>query len=109
MNATMRTAIEAAALKMLQHRVEVQHGSVAAALAHEIVNAHISDLVPDDAIEAGVQAAIEEIDEATFAFAVDVIRDRVAAEVEGQAKAIALGMLRNTASKAERAAAMTAE
>jgi DNA-binding FrmR family transcriptional regulator len=75
------------------------------ALAREIIHEHIDTLVPTEAVEAGVQAAIEEIDDATFDFAVDVIRDRVIAEVEGQAKAIALRMLRETAAKAERAAA----
>ena len=70
---------------------------------------HIDDLVPTEAIEAGIKAAIDEIDDATFAFAVDVIRDRGAYEVESQAKAIALRMLRETAAPAESAAAMTTE
>ena len=105
MSATMKTAIESAAAEVLADRIEVGHELAADALAREIIHEHIDTLVPTEAVEAGVQAAIEEIDDATFDFAVDVIRDRVIAEVEGQAKAIALRMLRETAAKAERAAA----
>ena len=101
----MKTAIESAAAVILKDRIAVDEAPAANALAREIITEHIDVLMPDDAIESGVQAAIEEIDEATFAFAVDVIRDRVAAEVEGQAKAIALRMLREAAARAERAAA----
>lgn len=109
MNATSRTAVEAAAVGMVYERVEVDHDRVAEALAVEIVNEHIDNLEPADAVEAGIKAAIEFIDDGTFALAVDVIRDRVFAEVEGQAKNIALRMLRETAAKAERAMAATAE
>jgi hypothetical protein len=101
----MKTAIESAAAEVLADRIEVGYELAADALAREIIHEHIDTLVPTEAVEAGVQAAIEEIDDATFDFAVDVIRDRVIAEVEGQAKAIALRMLRETAAKAERAAA----
>jgi len=105
MNATMKTVIESAAAEILTDRIELDHELAADALAREIIHEHIDTLTPTEAVEAGVQAAIEEIDEATFDLVVDVIRDRVIAEVESQAKAIALRMLRETAAKAERAAA----
>lgn len=100
-----KTALESAALARLDDRVGVDQDSVAAALATEILNRVTEWFDPAEAIEAGIAAAIEAIDDATFDFAVDVIRGRVVAEVEGQAKAIALRMLRETAAPAERAAA----
>ena len=109
MSTVTRTAIESAAAPILDDRIEIDNDTVAEALAQEIINEHIVVLIPSESIEAAVQAAIEEIDEATFSFAVDVIRDRVDAEVASQAKAIALRMLRETAAKAEQAASMTAE
>jgi len=109
MSDVTRTAIESAAAPILDDRIEVDIDTVAGALAQEIINEHIDVLDPLEAVEAGIKAAIDEIDDATFAFAVDVIRDRVAYEVESQAKAIALRMLRETAAPAESAAAMTAE
>ncbi len=105
LNMNIQTSVERAAAGIVAERVTVNADEVATALAAEIINEHIDTLVPTDAIDAGVSAAIEEISEATFAFAVDVIRDRVSVEVESQAKAIALRMLRETAAKAERAAA----
>lgn len=101
MNVT-RTAVERAAGEILGERIEVDHDKVAEALAREIVNEHIDDLIPDDAIDTGVAEAIDEIDEGTFGLVVDVIRDRVGAEVEGQAKNIALRMLRDLAAKVTR-------
>jgi hypothetical protein len=109
MNLVSRTAIESAAAEILEERIDLDRDKVAAVLANEIVTESIDDLMPSEDIEAGVRAAIEEIDEAAFSFAVDVIRDCVAAEVEGQAKAIALRMLRETAAKGERAAACSVE
>jgi len=109
MERVTRSAIESAAAEILDDRIEVDNDKVAEAMAQDIINEHIDDLVPTEAIEAGIKAAIDEIDDATFAFAVDVIRDRVADEVESQAKAIALRMLRETAAPAESSAAMTAE
>lgn len=103
MNASNRTAVEAAAIEIVQERVEVDHDRVAEALAREIVNEHIDSLEPADAIEAGIKAAIDEIDQDVFTMAVEVISDRVTAEVEGQAKCIALRMLREAAARAERA------
>lgn len=105
----MQTSLEQAAREFLADRITVDADVVATALAAEIVNEHIDTLLPDDAIDTGVSEAIDEISEATFAFAVDVISDRVRAEVEAQARQIALTMLRDVAAKAERAAAMTAE
>jgi hypothetical protein len=109
MSTVTRTAIESAAAPILDDRIEVDIDTVAGALAQEIINEHIDVLDPCEPVEAGIKAAIDEIDDATFGFAVDVIRDRVADEVESQAKAIALRMLRETAAKAESAAAMTAD
>jgi hypothetical protein len=53
MNASNRTAVEAAAIEIVQERVEVDHDRVAEALAREIVNEHRDSLEPADAIEAG--------------------------------------------------------
>jgi hypothetical protein len=108
-NGKMTTAVESAAAALLDDRLRVDDDSVAEALAREIVNEHLDNLTPvdavEDGIEDGIEAAILEIDEATFAFALHAIRDRVTAEVEGQAKAIALRLLREAAARAERAAA----
>lgn len=105
MNASNRTPIECEVGDMMDGRFDVNRFAVAKAIAERIVSESLSDLAIDDQIAAGVEAAIEEIDEATYAFAVEAIRDNVTAEIEGEAKAIALRMLRQTAAKAERAAA----
>ncbi|MBM4011840.1 MAG: hypothetical protein FJ286_10735 [Planctomycetes bacterium] len=105
MNVSRMTALESEAKQIAEERIEVNDDTVAEQLAREIIGEHIDSLEPADAVEAGIKAAIDEIDDGTFAFAVDVIRDRVAAEAEGQAKNIAMRMLRDTAAKAERSAA----
>lgn len=105
LNMNMQTSLEHAAREILADRITVDADDVAKALAAEIVSEHIDTLVPADAIDTGVSEAIEEISEASFAFAVDVICDRVRAEVEAQARHIALTMLLDVAAKAERAAA----
>jgi hypothetical protein len=106
MESTSRmTDVERAVMQISEDRVQVSDDSVAEALAREIMAEHIDTLETEAAVEAGIGAAIEEVDDATFEFAVDVIRDRVFAEVEGQAKKIALRMLREAAAKAEQAAA----
>jgi len=105
MNVNRMTALESEAKQIAEERIEVNDDTVAEQLAREIIGEHIDSLEPADAVEAGIKAAIDEIDDGTFAFAVDVIRDRVFAEAEGQAKNIAMRMLRDTAAKAERSAA----
>lgn len=105
MSVTKNTVIECAVGDMMGERFDVNGFAVAKAIAEKIIDENLDDLSLDDEIQSAVEAAIEEIDEATYAFAVEVIRDRVTAEIEGQAKAIALRMLRETAAKAERAAA----
>jgi hypothetical protein len=105
MNATKHTPIECAVGDMMDDRFDINGFAVAKVIAERIANGSLSDLPIDDPIAAGVEAAIEQIDEATYAFAVEAIRDKVIAEIEREAKAIALRMLRETAAKAERAAA----
>jgi hypothetical protein len=109
MSTSLKSAVEQSAGELLADRVSVDSETVAAALAAEIVNEHIDDLCPESAVEAGINAAIEQIDEPTFTMAVEVIGDRVAEEVERQAKQIALRLLAETARKAERAMQATAE
>lgn len=96
--------VESLAVEIVRERFQFDD-RVAGTLANEIVNERIevADVIGVN-IEAGIQAAIDEIDDGTFAFAVDAISGRVAEEIERQAKAIALRMLRETAAKAERAA-----
>ena len=85
--------------------IEVANDTVATALATSIVSGDMFEDEPEEAIEAGVQAAIDEIDNTTFEAAFDVIQAAVSVEVEGQAKRIALRMIRELAAKAERDAA----
>jgi len=82
-------------LEIIEDRTEcVPDDRVAAALANDIINRDTFIHEPEEAIEAGVEAAIEEIDDPTFDAAFDVIQSAVNAEVEKQAKAIALRMIR---------------
>lgn len=101
MNATTRSAVERTAGEVLQERIEVEHDTVARALAREIVDEHIDVSVSDEALQAGIEAALDEIDDDAFGSVVDVIRDSVAAEVEHQAKEIAVRMLREMAAQAQ--------
>lgn len=80
---TMKTTSEVASqvLQMMTDRAEVSVETVAEALASEIVTVQMDDLDTTDAVDAGVRAAIHEIDDTTFEFAVDVFRGRVLEEV----------------------------
>jgi len=97
-------ACDGAVQDIINDKVEVDASQVATTVAAEIVNRDGFDLMPTDAIEAGVAAAIDEIDERTFSHACDALQSRVSAEIEGQAKRIALRMLRELAVKAQREA-----
>ena len=100
----MKSDVEIAALEIIEERTggALYHPRVAEVLARDIINRDTFVHEPDEAVEAGVSAAIEEIDDATFDAAFDVIQKRVSDEIEGQAKQIALRMLRELAAKAER-------
>jgi hypothetical protein len=91
---------------LIDHQIEeVEETRVAAVLAAEIVARDQFEVHPAHAIEAGVAAAIEEIDDETFDAAFDELQDAVATEIEGQAKAIALRLIRQLAADAARKAA----
>lgn len=101
--------VKEAAVEIIEDRIGgVYHPNVATALAGNIVSRDGFIHEPDEAIQAGIEAAIEEIDDATFDAAFDVIQAAVAAEVESQAKEIALRMLRQLAATAEREEVATA-
>ena len=98
----MKSDVEIAAAEIIEERTGgLYHPRVAEVLAREIIDRDTFVHEPDEAVEAGVSAAIEEIDDATFDAAFDVIQKRVSDEIEGQAKAIALRMLRELAAKAQ--------
>lgn len=105
----MNSEVKSAALEILEDRIGgVNHDDVAAALARDIVNRDTFDATPEEAIQAGVVAAIAEIDDSTFDAAFDAIQSAVAAEIESQAKLVALRMLRQLAATAEREEVATA-
>lgn len=98
----MRSAVENAAVEIIEERTGgVNYDSVAASLAADIVNRDTFTHEPDEAIKAGVEAAIEELDDATFDDAFDAVQAAVSAEIESQAKILALRMLRELAVKAQ--------
>jgi predicted N-acetyltransferase YhbS len=101
----MNTKVLEKAVEIVTDRVEVCEVKVAAALADDIVNRDTFDTECADDILAGVSAAIEEIDDATFDAAFDLVQSRVAVEIEGQAKRIALRLLRELAAQAKAATA----
>jgi hypothetical protein len=99
----MKSDVEIAAAEILKERTGGLYlPRVAEVLARDIIDRDTFVHEPDEAVEAGVLAAIKEIDDATFDAAFNVIQKQVSDEVEGQAKAIALRMLRELAAKAER-------
>jgi len=100
----MRSHVELAAVELIEKQMGggPDQSRVAESLAQDIIARDEFELVPAFAIEAGVSAAIEEIDDATFDAAFDVIQTRVSDEIEGHAKQIALRMLRELAAKAQR-------
>ena len=85
---------------LLDRRDPVEEDRVAMSLASEIGCGHALDLCPDDAVDAGVDAALEAIDRETFDKAIEVLQSAVAAEVQRQSQRIAARMLRELASKA---------
>lgn len=101
----MSTAVVDKAVGIVADRMEIDEDKVAAALADDIVNRDTFDLEFADEIAAGVVAAIEQIDDAVFDAAFDVVQAKVAAEIAGQAKRIALRMLRDLATQAKAVAA----
>jgi hypothetical protein len=99
----------AASELMAASDVSVDDSRVAEALAKAIVESDEFETNPENAVEYGVSAAIEEIDSETYDAAFNVIQEQVSEEIEGQAKEIALRMLRelaaqDRAAKAEREA-----
>ena len=98
-------ACESALRDIVNDKVEVDVAQVASTLATKIIEREAVELVPTEAIDAGVEAAISEIDEDAYDNACNAMQSRVTAEIEGQAKRIALRMIRELAAKAERDAA----
>ena len=98
----MQSEVESAAVEVIEERTGgVCHERVAEALARDITSRDQFAHESEEAIEAGVSAAIEEIDDETFDAAFDAIQRRVSDEIEGQAKKVALRMLRELAAKAK--------
>jgi hypothetical protein len=86
------------AIAEVVNRVEPDHEMIAKALAADISTR--TDFDTHAAVEAGVAAAIEEIDDGIFDEAVEAVQLRVHAAVEADAKRAALRMLRELASQA---------
>ena len=78
-------------------RVNVEPEHAAAAIVRRVTR--FDDMAGEffDSVDAGVDAAIDEIDVATFGVVVDRVRTAVSAEVEAQAKRFALQMIRDLA------------
>jgi hypothetical protein len=104
MNARNRPAIEAAANDLAKERIELDDDQVTQALASQLVGTVHNGFDMSDAIETGIDEAIDEFDEDDYDTVVGVIRDRVTAEVEAQAKEIAMRLLRECAEVAKREA-----
>jgi hypothetical protein len=97
----MRDEVVDKAIEIVSDCFEVGADRVAPVLAEEILNRDTFDVECADGIAAGVGRAIDEIDEATFDAAFDTVQARVAAAIEGQAKQIALRMLRELAAQSK--------
>jgi hypothetical protein len=82
---------------------------VATQLALDILNFDDFDTRPEHAIVDGVSDAFEEIDGETYDSTKEVIQRAVEAEVQCQAKAIALRLLRELAAKARTSEPQAAE
>jgi hypothetical protein len=82
---------------------------VASQLALDILDSDDFDTRPDHAIVDGVSEAFEEIDCETHGLAQEAVQRAVEAEVQHQAKAIALRLLRELAAKARTSEAQAAE
>ena len=95
-------ACESAVRDIVNDKVDVDVAQVASTLAIKIIDRDAVELVPTEAIDAGVEAAIVEIDDDTYDNACNVLQSRVTAEIEGQAKRIALRMILELAAKADR-------
>jgi len=104
MNAMNRPDIEIAANEVAEKRIELDDERVAEALATRLVIDVEEESMMSDAIDTGIDEAIDEFDDDDYETVVNVIRDRVTAEVEAHAKAIALRLLRECAEVAKREA-----
>ena len=94
MNAILRHALE-----MAENKLAVEREHVAAAVVRCITND--DDLIEDyaESVDAGVEAAMEDIDEATLSDLSDAISEAARADVEAQAKRLALLMIRDFAAR----------
>lgn len=99
MTGTLASAVRELVDNRLAH---VDEDTVATALAAAIVNSDQFDAQPREAIEAGVAAAIDEIDDTTLDAAFEVIQEAVNEEIERQATAIATRLIRKLAATAAR-------
>ncbi len=102
----MATIVQTVVQQVIDEQVsEINEDAVAVALAADIVKRGQFEIHPQDAIEAGVEAAIDEIDDKIFDAAFEMLQAAVSEEVERQAKTIALRMIRDLAATAAREAA----
>ena len=101
MNAMTKPAIARAAAEMIERKIEVDDEAVLTALVRDLIDNRIDGLTSamdhGEAIEAGIDAAIDDFDDLEFDAVIGEIRDRVNAEVEAQAKQIATRLLRECA------------
>ena len=94
MNVIIRQALE-----MAENKLVVEREHVAAAVVRCITSD--DDLIEDyeESVDAGVEAAIEEIDVATLCAVSEAISEAASAEVKAQAKRLALLMIRDFAAR----------
>lgn len=95
----MKNGVVEAALEIVDDQIEVEHDKVAVALAASIVTYLTCDTDSTEAVVAGVDAAIDEIDNETLDTAIEAIEATVSAKVTGEAKRIALKMIRDLAAQ----------
>ena len=87
------------ALDLAGMNIDVEREHAASGVVKYIADE--DELIDDYArsVDAGVRAAIEEIDEATFVAVSDAIREAASTEVKAQAKRLALRLMRDLAAR----------
>ena len=93
------TTIISQALEMAGLKLEVERDHAVSRVVKYITD---EDELIDDyvkSVDAGVRAAIEEIDDASLVAVNDAIREAASAEVEAQAKRLALRLMRDLAAR----------
>ena len=89
-------------VERFESQVEVDAEKVAGPLLDAIAENTALDLCPDDAIRAGVASAIDAVADDEYADAVEYIEERVSAQVEAEAKQIAMRLIKEMAANVKR-------